>query len=229
MSVAIGRFRPGSHQRGEETRRRILDIALQLFATSGFDGASTRMIAERAGVNLPAIQYYFGSKEGLYRAVVERISHELQTRVAPIAERIRTEFAAGQPSRRQLIGLLCDMLDTVVVLILDDAAPDHESRQKFFARMEVEPSAAVDALQDTMIRHVCAPCCDIIGRLIDRPANDELVLLHAMTIIGQAKIFCGWATRRVLHWDHIGEARVQRAQSVIRGSVHAIFRGTRNK
>ena len=93
-------------------------------------------------MNLPAIQYYFGSKEGLYRAVVEQFSQEMQAGVAPIAERIRAELAAGQPSRRQLVGLLCDMLDIVIGLILDDSVPNRESRQKFFARMEVEPNAA---------------------------------------------------------------------------------------
>jgi TetR/AcrR family transcriptional regulator, regulator of cefoperazone and chloramphenicol sensitivity len=62
MSATVNRFRPGSQQRGEETRTRILEAALELFAASGFEGASTRTIAEQAGVNLPAIQYYFGSK-----------------------------------------------------------------------------------------------------------------------------------------------------------------------
>ncbi len=56
MSATISRFRPGSHQRGEDTRGRILEAALELFAASGFEGASTRTLAERAGVNLPAIQ-----------------------------------------------------------------------------------------------------------------------------------------------------------------------------
>lgn len=224
----MSRFRPGTHQRGEETRGRILDAALELFAASGFEGASTRTIAERAGVNLPAIQYYFGSKEGLYRAVVEQFSQEMQAGVAPIAERIRAELASGQSARRRLVTLLCDMLDIVIALILDDGVPNRESRQKFFARMEVEPNAAVDALQDDMIRYVCEPCCAIIGRLIDRPPRDEQVLLHAMTIIGQAKIFCGWGTNRVLHWDTIGEARVRSAQSVVRQHIQAIFRGTRS-
>ena len=171
MSTTVSRFRPGSHQRGEETRGRILEAALDLFAASGFDGASTRTIAERAGVNLPAIQYYFGSKEGLYRAVVEQFSQQMQAGVAPIAERIRAELASGQPSRRRLIDLLCDMLDIVIAMILDDSEPNRESRQRFFARMEVEPNAAVDALQDDMVRHVCTPCCAIIGRLIDRPPH----------------------------------------------------------
>jgi TetR/AcrR family transcriptional regulator, regulator of cefoperazone and chloramphenicol sensitivity len=229
MSTTVSRFRPGSHQRGEETRGRILDAALDLFAASGFDGASTRTIAERAGVNLPAIQYYFGSKEGLYRAVVEQFSQHMQAGVAPIAERIRAELANGQPSRRRLIALLCDMLDIVIAMILDDSEPNRESRQRFFARMEVEPNAAVDALQDDMVRHVCTPCCAVIGRLIDRPPQHEQVLLHAMTIIGQAKIFCGWGTSRVLHWDTIGDHRVRSAQSVVRQHIHAIFRNTRSR
>jgi AcrR family transcriptional regulator len=229
MSTTVSRFRPGIHQRGEETRGRILEAALDLFAASGFDGASTRTIAERAGVNLPAIQYYFGSKEGLYRAVVEQFSQHMQAGVAPVAERICAELASGQPSRRRLIELLCDMLDIVIAMILDDSEPNRESRQRFFARMEVEPNAAVDALQDDMVRHVCSPCCAIIGRLIDRPPQDEQVLLHAMTIIGQAKIFCGWGTSRVLHWDTIGDHRVRSAQSVVRQHIHAIFRNTRSR
>jgi AcrR family transcriptional regulator len=229
MSTTVSRFRPGSHQRGEETRGRILEAALDLFAASGFDGASTRTIAERAGVNLPAIQYYFGSKEGLYRAVVEQFSQHMQAGVAPIAERIRAELANGQPSRRRLIALLCDMLDIVIAMILDDSEPNRDSRQRFFARMEVEPNAAVDALQDDMVRHMCTPCCAIIGRLIDRPPQHEQVLLHAMTIIGQAKIFCGWGTSRVLHWDTVDEARVRSAQSVVREHIHAIFRNARSR
>lgn len=229
MSATVVRFRPGTHQRGEETRGRILETALELFAASGFEGASTRTIAERANVNLPAIQYYFGSKEGLYRAVVEQFSQEMRAGVGPVAERIRAELDSGQPSRRKLIDLLCDMLDILIALILDDSVPNRESRQKFFARMEVEPNPTFDALQDDMIRQVCAPCCAIIGRLIDRRPDDEKVLLHTMTLIGQAKIFCGWGTNRVLHWDTIGETRIRAAQSVIRGNIQAIFRAPRSR
>lgn len=51
----------------ESTRELLLDSAGELFAEKGFDGVSTRMIAERAGVKLSAIHYHFGSKEKLYR------------------------------------------------------------------------------------------------------------------------------------------------------------------
>jgi TetR/AcrR family transcriptional regulator, regulator of cefoperazone and chloramphenicol sensitivity len=229
MSTAVSHYRPVAQQRGEETRARILDAALELFAASGFEGASTRIIAERADVNLPAIQYYFGSKEGLYRAVVDQFSQQMKAGVAPIAEHIRKELAAGQPSRRKLTDLLCDMLDVIIALILDDSVPNRECRQKFFARMEVEPNPAFDALQEEMVRHVCQPCCDIIGRLIDRPPDDEKVLLLSMTLVGQAKIFCGWGTNRLLHWETIGEVRIAAAQSVIRENIQAIFRTARSR
>ncbi|MGA9015009.1 MAG: CerR family C-terminal domain-containing protein, partial [Acetobacteraceae bacterium] len=71
--------------------------------------------------------------------------------------------------------------------------------------------------------------CAIIGRLIDLPSDHEQVLLHAMTIIGQAKIFCGWGTNRLLHWETIGEGRIRSAQSIVRQQVQAIFRGTRSR
>jgi AcrR family transcriptional regulator len=218
------RYRPGSHHRGEETRTRMLAVALELFAAGGFVGTSTRTIAERAEVNLPAIQYYFGSKEGLYRAVIEQFGRRIRAGVAPTAERIGVELASGEASRDALVGLLCDMVGIVIAIILDDTEPDRESRQKFFARMEVEPNAAVESVQNDVIRHVCAPCCAVIGRLTGRPPQDELVLLQAMTIIGQAKIFCSWGTTRVLQWDSTGEGRIRLAQSVVRRNIQAIFR-----
>jgi len=52
MVEAVNRFRPGSQQRGEDTRRRILETAFELFASDGFEGASTRTLAERAGARL---------------------------------------------------------------------------------------------------------------------------------------------------------------------------------
>ncbi len=49
-----------------DTRTALILAAGELFAKQGFDGVSTRMIAEKAKVNLGAIHYHFGSKENLY-------------------------------------------------------------------------------------------------------------------------------------------------------------------
>jgi AcrR family transcriptional regulator len=54
-----------------ETRRALLDAAAEEFARHGPDGARVHAIVGRAGVNERMIYHHFGSKEGLYRAVLE--------------------------------------------------------------------------------------------------------------------------------------------------------------
>ena len=54
-----------------DTRQRILQAALEAFSERGFDGATTRDIASRAGVNLGLIKYYFDCKLKLWRAAVD--------------------------------------------------------------------------------------------------------------------------------------------------------------
>ena len=55
-----------------DTRERILDVAEHEFMSHGYEGTSMRMITSRAEVNLAAINYHFGSKEGLLREVFRR-------------------------------------------------------------------------------------------------------------------------------------------------------------
>lgn len=63
---------------GGDTRETILRAALGTFAERGFDGASTREIAVRTGVNHGLIPYYFGAKEKLWRASVDLAFGEMQ-------------------------------------------------------------------------------------------------------------------------------------------------------
>jgi TetR/AcrR family transcriptional regulator len=60
-----------------DTPRRLLDAALETFSERGFDGATTRDIAGRAGVNLGLVQYHFGGKEKLWRAAVDHAFADL--------------------------------------------------------------------------------------------------------------------------------------------------------
>ena len=64
---------PEARQRdAERTRQALLDAALVEFAAKGLAGARVEAIAARAGVNKQLISYYFGGKEGLYDALIER-------------------------------------------------------------------------------------------------------------------------------------------------------------
>lgn len=55
----------------QETRGRILAAACNLMATRGYKGATTRLIAEAAGVNEVTIFRHFGNKEGLLSAIID--------------------------------------------------------------------------------------------------------------------------------------------------------------
>ncbi len=59
----------GRLARGLDTRSRLLDEALRLFAEKGYAQTSTREVCLAAGANAASIHYYFGDKAGLYRAV----------------------------------------------------------------------------------------------------------------------------------------------------------------
>jgi AcrR family transcriptional regulator len=71
---------------GDATRAELLAAARRLFTQRGFDGTSVRAITREADANLGAVTYHFGSKRGLYAAVLEQ-------GLRPIAERVRA--AAG--------------------------------------------------------------------------------------------------------------------------------------
>ena len=55
-----------------DTRERILDVAERLFMERGYEATSLRMVTGAAEVNLAAVNYHFGSKEGLLREVFRR-------------------------------------------------------------------------------------------------------------------------------------------------------------
>jgi AcrR family transcriptional regulator len=62
---------PARRRDREKTRQEILDVAFAEFAEKGFSGGNTDAIAQRTGVTKRLIFYYFGSKEGLFIAVLE--------------------------------------------------------------------------------------------------------------------------------------------------------------
>src|SRR5690606_18928012 len=83
------------------TRARILQAAEVEFADHGFDGVSVRQIALRADVPVALINYHFGSKEGLYRAIFEmRASMIIDDRIAGL------RLAGMEPDRDRKVEMI---------------------------------------------------------------------------------------------------------------------------
>jgi len=104
-------------KKSEETGRKILDAALELFREEGFDEATMRAIAARANVATGGAYYYFPSKDAIVLAFYERSCDEMQPRIAEafdaangfetkLREIIRVKLEYFAPNRRVLRALL---------------------------------------------------------------------------------------------------------------------------
>jgi AcrR family transcriptional regulator len=115
---------PAPRQRGENTRQRLLDEAERQFAEAGFRGTSLNAIAIACGVGNAGVLHHFASKEKLYKAVLLRLSEDLESDMQAIqagaggaGERLRLalrHYAAGvaaDPRRNRLI--LRELMDNL--------------------------------------------------------------------------------------------------------------------
>jgi AcrR family transcriptional regulator len=206
------RSRPRVQARGADTRRRLIETAITAFGELGYEGAGTRLLAERAGANLPAIQYHFGGKEGLYRAAVDHIAHYIEDQMAPVSARVSAALAGDKKlSRRALSDLLQELLDNFVLLVFGGEGG------------EVEKLDALESLYETMRRCVGEPCSLLIGRLTGHSAKDEQTRLRTVAIIGQATVFCCKPARRTLGWDEFSGNHVRAVQKIVSDHTRAIF------
>lgn len=139
-------------ERGERARTRLLTEASRIFAEKGYAKASTREICVAAGLNVAAIHYHFGGKEGLYRAVL----------LAPIegwAGRLAGFDAPGlslEDSLRRLFGAFVGPEGG------QEAGADEDVR--LFLREMIEPTPVFAA---TVAQHV-GPVHLSIARLLAR-------------------------------------------------------------
>ena len=117
-SLAPSRGRSRVNRGSELVRSRLIDAAVVEFAARGFDGASTRMIAERADAHQSQINYHFAGKRELWSTAVTQVLEALDETVdrhvaaadqtdvrALFAASIRglVEFAARQPELNRIM------------------------------------------------------------------------------------------------------------------------------
>jgi AcrR family transcriptional regulator len=81
------RARRTQAERRTATRRALIDAGRELFAERGYARAGQEDIVERAGVTRGALSHHFGTKHGLFRAVVESLEQDLGEQIAVAALR----------------------------------------------------------------------------------------------------------------------------------------------
>ncbi|MEJ0039692.1 MAG: CerR family C-terminal domain-containing protein [Gammaproteobacteria bacterium] len=214
------------YARGEETRSRIVLTALQLFGEHGFEGASTRDIASAAGVNAPALQYYFDSKEGVYVACVEYIIDLIWGKLSDVV--VRAEQALeDEASDARLIEAFCDIQGRIADFMF--TMPEKTSEWRLFmARQQagMGPKAGFDIMYQRFHKRMAKVTAGIVGRLLGRPADDDETLIRTMALNGQLMVF--QVMRRTalttLNWDAVNPERLGQLKRIIREQTSALLR-----
>jgi AcrR family transcriptional regulator len=163
-------------KKGEETRKRILEVALDLFTEHGYEGTSMRRVAEAAGVSVGNAYYYYASKEHLIQGIYGRIHAEHRRICGPILEKEKK---------------LKPRLRAVLRAKIDTARPYHKFAAVLF-RSAADPDSPLNPFSDDS-KKTRDEAMDLMKEVVEgadsRIAKDlraelpELLWLHLMSII----------------------------------------------
>lgn len=131
-----------------QTSELILDAAEAIFAADGNTNASLRTITARAGVNIAAVNYHFGSKDALIRAVLERRMGMLNQERLRLLDALE---AAEEPPRPSQI---VDAYFGTLVRFAGSRAPHARAFTVLIERIVTDPSEFTRAIVADQFAHV---------------------------------------------------------------------------
>ncbi|MHB1553148.1 MAG: TetR/AcrR family transcriptional regulator [Acidimicrobiales bacterium] len=182
---------------GDQTRARIVEVALELIADRGFAATSTREIAERLGVTKAALYYHFRTKDDLLSAIVGPATAELEALIErAVTERAGTERAvteragtdASSAARDNLLLSYVDLVarhaELIRVLANDPAVKECASLRAvvpLFQRL-VPLLAGTDEPDTAQRTRVRAALSAIHGALVRGQPDDDPEILRATAV-----------------------------------------------
>jgi len=167
-------------------RGRLLEAGVDVFGKHGFDAATTRMIAKKAGVNIAAIPYYFNGKEGLYHAVVAYITGKLESQVESTLVEIEEWVADGKLNREEALVLLEKLLEKMINFMVGSSEAPRFAR--IVLREQLYPSSAYDII----FGRIMAPMITAVAKMVAIATGatpSRVASLCALTLIGQVIVF----------------------------------------
>ena len=188
--------------KGERTRERILESALELFREHGYDATTMRMIAEAAGVSLGNSYYYFPSKDHLVRAFYWRVYED---RVAAVADRLADERDLLRRLRIAVRGLL------------DVVGPYHNGSATMF-RTAADPSSPLNPFSASSAPTHQASIAflrEVSSSDAHLPRDVAPVLPHLLNL---------YELGVILFWVHDRSTEQRRSYELVEDSTEAIVR-----
>jgi TetR/AcrR family transcriptional regulator, regulator of cefoperazone and chloramphenicol sensitivity len=173
--------------RDRDARQRLIDAGLEIFGTYNLEGATTRQLAEHAGVNQAAIPYYFGGKEGLYQAVIEHLFSTNFAIIGPVITMLQQELTGRKPTRDEALALLKKLLNTMLERVLTRKASSTWAR--IVMREQMQPTQAFSLIYEKGIRRVHETVSMLLAVILEKKPTDRKVVLRSHMVVGQILIF----------------------------------------
>ncbi|HAK50976.1 MAG TPA: hypothetical protein DCM54_03595 [Gammaproteobacteria bacterium] len=158
-----------------DARTRILQAALEVFASKGYAQASTREICQRAGANVAGIHYYFGDKASLYKELMQIPEH--MVRPPEILDETDTSLEAG----------LQAWYSHVMTFVLETYGGSH--MRLLFLREQVDPSGLLDVDRVGIIGLYHEQLVRFLKRHLGIEETDSALNQLAITLVGMAMMF----------------------------------------
>ncbi|MGA2617395.1 MAG: CerR family C-terminal domain-containing protein [Thermoguttaceae bacterium] len=160
-------------QNGEETRKRLLAAATEVFAEVGFRAATLREICRRGRANIAAVNYHFRDKEQLYTAVLDQA-------IVAAAEGLALFVSdSSDPPEEKLRHFIHGVLHQ----LLGDERPIQLLR--LMAHESVEPTPALDLVVEKAARPLNKILGAIVAELLGMAADSLLVRDCAASVLAQ--------------------------------------------
>jgi AcrR family transcriptional regulator len=211
------------YRKGDETRERVLGAALAAFGAAGFEAVTTRQIADAAGVSLPVLQYYFGGKEGLYRACAETIVERFRGHTAGPAG-LAAEALESGCSAELARSHLKEVIGALARFLVETGPAEHWAQ--FAAREQRDPGPAFELLYERLWRPGIEITARLIARIESRLDNDEAVRVQALLMISSLMAFRSTrsVSLRTMGWPEIGAEHLGRILEGLNLTIDALGR-----
>ena len=168
----------------DDTRTRLLQTSLNVFARRDFDAVSVREIVDRAGANIAAVSYHFGGKQGLYLATAEFLADAMQQKVEPQLSRLQAVPPVDTTSAE---AQLADLIETLIGTLLLDPLGDDAAG--FILREQLQPTAAFDILFERLMQPMQTAFQSLLAQLGSGETDDYGQVLRTHALMGQILAF----------------------------------------
>lgn len=138
-----------SNATGDKTSGQFLDAAERLFARYGYEGTRIRAIADESGVALGALHYYWGTKQALFAAVLER-------RLGPLMRQREELLGACEAAAADGSLEIADVVRAIVAPPMIAASADGEAGEVFAGLMARTLTDPAPEVRDLVLRSVGA-------------------------------------------------------------------------